>query len=89
MPAGDDAQLVAIAEAIEGVLPSIPPPPTTPACQGCTPTATPVVVEFPANIWVSPDAAPVNVSMYELGLNGTCALKSAATFPIAPPTFAA
>ncbi len=85
--AGDDSTLLSIAAAVEATLPPIPPPPETPACQGCSPTATPMTVEFPAEALVTPSSGPVNVTMYVLDMKGSCALQAANDFPIFPPTF--
>ena len=35
--AGEDDMLLMYSAAVEKVLPRMPPPPATPACQGCTP----------------------------------------------------
>ena len=85
--AGDDSTLLSIAAAVEAALPAIPPPPETPACQGCSPTATPITVEFPAEALATPSSGPVNVTMYILDMKGSCPLQAANDFPIFPPTF--
>ncbi|GAB4818661.1 hypothetical protein N2152v2_005707 [Parachlorella kessleri] len=84
---GDDSTLLSIAAALEAAIPAIPPPPETPACQGCTPSVAPITVAFPAEALVDPSSGPKNVTMYILDMKGSCALQAENDFPVFPATF--
>lgn len=69
--AGEDGLLLAFSAAVEGILPSMPPPPTVPACQGCTP----LVKTHKANYSGSGKPQPGDVtSIFSLHFEGDCAL---------------
>lgn len=88
-PRRQDADLLAIAAAVEAVLPAPPVAPHAPACAGCTARLGWVPVEYPPAV-VAPSDASATGSMayasdgYVLDLDGECEAKRAygVTFPM-------
>ena len=72
MPAGDDATLLSIAEALQPLIAPTPPPPEVAQCAGCRPD-----VKVQEVTWDGEGQPLENdtTSCYELVLHGECALK--------------
>ena len=71
--AEEDGLLLAFSAAVEKILPSTPPPPATPDCQGCTARVTLQETTYSGS---GKPKSSDSTSLFKLHFDGQCSLKS-------------